>query len=75
MVSCLPRRFRPNTHLFPFPQHCFAKLVTFFVRSRACCTVLNKLSALFGCAVHYKTRDFNISLDELLFIQVFKFNL
>ena len=54
---------------------CFAKLVTFFVRSRACCTVLNKLSALFGFGVHSKTRDCNISLDELLFIQVFKGNL
>ena len=54
---------------------CFAKMVTFLVRSRACCAVVNKLSTLFGFAVHCKTRDFNISLDELLFIQVFKGNL
>ena len=54
---------------------CFAKMVTFLVRSRACCAVVNKLSTLFGFAVHCKTQDFNISLDELLFIQVFKGNL
>ena len=53
----------------------FAKMVTFLVRLRACCAVVNKLSTLFGFAVHCKTRDFNISLDELLFIQVFKDNL
>ena len=54
---------------------CFAKMVTFLVRSRVCCAVVNKLSTLFDFAVHCKTRDFNISLDELLFIQVFKGNL
>ena len=54
---------------------CFAKMVTFLVRSRACCAVVNKLSTLFGFAVHCKTRDFNISLDELLLIQVFRGNL
>ena len=43
--------------------------------STACSAVVNKLSTLFGFAVHCKTRDFNISLDELLFIQVFKGNL
>ena len=51
---------------------CFTKMVTFLMRSRACCAVVNKLSTLFGFAVHCKTQDFNISLDELLFIQVFK---
>ena len=40
-----------------------------------CCAVVNKLSTLFGFAIHCKTQDFNISLDELLFIQVFKGNL
>ena len=58
--------------LFVFVTLCFAKMVTFLVQSRACCAVVNKLSTLFGFAVHCKTRDFNISLDELLFIQVFK---
>ena len=53
----------------------FAKTETFLVRSRACCAVVNKLSTLFDFAVHSKTRDFNISLNELLFIQVFKGNL
>ena len=53
----------------------FAKIVTFFVRSRACCALVNKLSTLSGFAVHCKTRDFNISLDELLLIQVFRGNL
>ena len=43
--------------------------------STACSAVVNKLSTLFGFAVHCKTQDFNISLDELLFIQVFKGNL
>ena len=50
----------------------FAKTETFLVRSRACCAVVNKVSTLFDFAVHSKTRDFNISLNELLFIQVFK---
>ena len=50
----------------------FAKMVTFFVQSKASCAVVKKLSTLFDFAVHCKTRDFNISLDELLFIQVFK---
>ena len=54
---------------------CFAKMVTFLVQSRACCVVANKLSTLFGFVLHCKTRDFNISLDELLFIPVFKGNL
>ena len=54
---------------------CFAKMATFLVRSRECCAVVNKLSTLFGFAVHCKTQDFNISLDELLFIQVFKGNI
>ena len=54
---------------------CFAKMVTFLVRSRVCCAVVNKLSTLFDFAVHCKNQDFNISLDELLFIQVFKGNL
>ena len=63
----------------------FAKMVTFLVWSRVCCAVLccavlccavlNKLSTLFDFAVHCKTQDFNISLDKLLFIQVFKGNL
>ena len=53
----------------------FAKMITFLVLSRACCAVVNKLSTLFDFAVHCKTRDFNITLDELLFIQVFKVNL
>ena len=60
VVSCLPRRVLPNMHFFPF---------------QVCCAVVNKLSTLFDFAVHCKTRDFNISLDELLFIQVFKGNL
>ena len=54
---------------------CFAKMVTFLVRSRGCYAVVNKLSTLLDFAVHCKTRDFNISLDELLFIQVFRDNL
>ena len=54
---------------------CFAKIVTFLVRLRMCYAVVNKLSTLFGFAVHSKVRDFNTSLDELLFIQVFKGNL
>ena len=54
---------------------CFAKMVTFLMRSRECCAVVNKLSTLFGFAAHCKTQDFNISLDELLFIQVFKGNI
>ena len=58
--------------LFVSVTLCFAKMVTFLVQSRACCAVVNKLSTLFGFAVHCKMRDFNISLDELLFIQVFK---
>ena len=53
----------------------FAKMVTFLVRSRACCAVVNKLSTLFDFTVHCKTQDFNFSLDELLFIQVSKGNL
>ena len=60
VVSCLPRRVLPNMHFFPF---------------QVCCAVVNKLSTLFDFAAHCKTRDFNISLDELLFIQVFKGNL
>ena len=58
--------------LFVFVTLCFAKMVTFLMQSRACCAVVNKLSTLFGFAVNCKMRDFNISLDELLFIQVFK---
>ena len=54
---------------------CFAKMVTFLVRSRACRAVVKKVSTLFDFAVHCKMRDFNISLDELLFIQVSKDNL
>ena len=54
---------------------CSAKMVTFLVRSRACRAVVKKLSTLFDFAVHCKKRDFNISLDELLFIQVSKDNL
>ena len=52
-----------------------AKIVTLLVQFRPRCAVVNKISTLFGFAVHCKTRDFNISLDELLFIQVFKGNL
>ena len=51
---------------------CFAKMVTFLVQSRAFCAMVNKLSTLFYFVVHCKMRDFNISLDEFLFIQVFK---
>ena len=54
---------------------CFVKMVTFLVRSTVCCAVVNKLSTLFDFPVHCKTRDFNISPDELLFIQIFKSNL
>ena len=61
--------------LFVSVTSCFAKMVTFLTRSRACCAVVNKKTSLFGFAVHCKTRDFNISLDELLFIQIFKGNL
>ena len=43
--------------------------------STACSAVVNKLSTLFGFAVHCKTQYFNIFLDELLFMQVFKGNL
>ena len=50
---------------------CFAKMVTFLVWLTACCAVVNKLSTLFGFAVHCKTWDFNISLYVLLFIQLF----
>ena len=53
----------------------FAKMITFLVLSRACCAVVNKLSTLVDFAVHCKTRDYNIYLDQLLFIQVFKGNL
>ena len=67
--------FLQHALLFVSVTLCFAKMVTFLVRSRACCAMVNKLSTLFGFAVHCKTRDFNISLDELLFIQVFKGNL
>ena len=61
--------------LFVSVTLCYAKMVTILVRSRACCALVNKLSTLFGFAVHCKMRYFNISLDELLFIQVFKCNL
>ena len=44
------------------------------LQSKTCCAVVNKCSTLFDFAVHCKTRDFTISLDEL-FIQVFKGNL
>ena len=60
--------------LFISVTSCFAEMVTFLVRSKACCAVVNKLSTLFGFPVHCETRDLNISLDELLFIQVFKGN-
>ena len=61
--------------LFVSVTLCYAKMVTILVRSRAYCALVNKLSTLFGFAVHCKMRYFNISLDELLFIQVFKGNL
>ena len=54
--------------LFVFITFCFAKMVTFLVRSRACSAVVNKSSTLFGFSVHCKTRGFNISLDELFII-------
>ena len=69
--SCSSQR----TLLYVSVTLCFAKMVTFLVRSRVCCAVVNKLSTLFGFAVHCKMRDFNISLNEFLFIQVFKGNL
>ena len=69
--SCSSQR----TLLYVSVTLCFAKMVTFLVRSRVCCAVVNKLSTLFGFAVHCKMQDFNISLDEFLFIQVFKGNL
>ena len=71
----LPSMFFPTCSSFHSVTLCFAKMVTFLVWLRACCAVLNKLSALFDFAVHCKTQDFNISLDELLFIQAFKYNL
>ena len=54
--------------LFVFITLCFAKMVTFLVRSRACSAVENKSSTLFGFSVHCKTRDLNISLDKLFII-------
>ena len=59
---------------FRFHNFVYCQYGNLLVRSRACCAVVNKLSNLFDFAVHCKTRDFNISLDEL-FIQVFKGNL
>ena len=64
-----------STHTsFHFHKFVFCQYGNLLVWSRACCAVVNKLSTLFDFAVHCKTRDFNISLDEL-FIQVFKGNL
>ena len=54
--------------LFVFITLCFAKMVTFLVRSRTCSAVVNKSSTLFGFSVHCKMRDFNISLDKLFII-------
>ena len=70
----LPSPLRSSQYvlLFVSVTLCLAKMVAFLVRSSACCAVANKPSTLFGFSVHCKTRDFNISLDELLFIQVFK---
>ena len=62
------RGFLQHALLFVSVTLCFAKMVTFLMRLKACCAVVNKLSTLFGFAVHCKTLDFNISLDELSFI-------
>ena len=74
--SFFPVVFFPTLTSFPFRNFVFfAKIVTFHVRLRPCCAVVNKLSTLFGFVVPFKTRDFNISFDELLSIQSFKGNL
>ena len=69
---CLPCCFVFNRHFY-----CFCKLCVLlkWQPSRACCVVLNKLSTLFDFVTHCKMSYFNISLDELLFIQVFEGNL
>ena len=78
------KKHREQSGFLPSPscssQHALLFISVNFVLlkwqlSTACSAVVNKLSTLFGFAVHCKTRDFNISLDELLFIQVFKGNL
>ena len=69
--SCSSQR----TLLYVSVTLCFAKMVAFLARSRACRAVVNKLPTLFSFTVHCKMRGFNNSLDELLFSQVFKGNL